>query len=63
MIDPLPDEKLLKVEFDPTKQEGVISIIQQPDGNWRGFMQKNSKLIQVRQVDPLTVLQLLITSD
>lgn len=63
MIDELPKEKLEKVEFSPLKNKEAISIIKQEDGNWRGWMTKNGKLIQVRQVDPNTVLNLLLTAD
>lgn len=63
MIDELPEAELEKVEFSPLKNDQAISIIQQPDGNWRGWMKKNGKLIQVRQIDPGTVLNLMLTAD
>lgn len=63
MIDELPEEKLKKVVWNPTRDDKVISIIRQKDGNYRGFMQKNGKLVQVRQGDPNTVLSLLLTSN
>ena len=50
-----------KIDFDPNTNANVISIIKQPDGNWIGYTQKNGKTIEVRQGDPGTVLQLLIT--
>ena len=55
-----PDE-LKKVVWNPQRNEDAIVIIKQPDGNFRGFMQKNGAFIQVRQGDPNTVLNLLIT--
>ena len=63
MIDELPIEDLKKIVWNPVRDANVMTIIKQPDGNYRGFMQKNGKLIQVRQSDPNTVMQLLITSD
>ena len=63
MIDELPKEELEKVEFSPLKNENVISIIKQDDGNYRGYMHKNGKLVQVRQGEPNTVLQLLLTAE
>lgn len=47
----------------PVKNPKAILIVQQDDGNWRGFAQKNGKLVQTRQGDPGTVLQMLITHD
>ncbi len=49
--------------FDPEKEEGVIVLKKQPDGNWKGWMQKNGKLIEERQVDPMYTLQALLTND
>jgi len=62
MYDLTPDE-LKKVTWNPTRNPDVISIIKQPDGNWRGFMMKNGKLVQARQGDPGTVMQMLITHE
>jgi hypothetical protein len=50
-----------KIEFNPEKNHDAISIIKQPDGNWKGWMWKNGKLYEERQVDPSTVLLLLMT--
>ena len=58
----LNEAQLNKIQWNPTKNSDVITIIRQEDGNYRGFAQKNGKLIQVRQIDPNTVLQLLITA-
>jgi hypothetical protein len=55
-----PDE-LKKVKWSPLSNKDAIVIIKQPDGNYRGFMTKNGKLVQVRQSDPNTVMQMLIT--
>ena len=63
MIDELPKEELEKLEFSPLKNNDAISIIKQKDGNYRGWMHKNGKLIQVRQSEPNTVLQLLLTAE
>lgn len=63
MISELPIEELKKIVWNPVRNPDVITIIKQPDGNYRGFMQKNGKLVQVRQSDPNTVMQLLITAE
>lgn len=49
------------IETNPQKNKDAISLIKQADGNWKGYMHKNGKLIEERQGDPLTVLQLLLT--
>lgn len=50
-----------KIEFDPEKNQDVISIVKQKDGNYIGYMMKFGKLIEVRQNDPQIVLQMLLT--
>lgn len=40
-----------------------IKIEKQPDGNWIGYMHRNGKDLEVRQGDPHTVLQLLLTHE
>ena len=52
-----------KIEYDPEKNEGAISIQKQKDGNYIGIMQKFGKIITVRGVGPETVLQMLLTHD
>lgn len=52
-----------EIEYNPEKNENVISIVKQPDGNYCGFMQKFGKLIMVREVSPETVLLALLTHD
>jgi len=42
-------------------KENEIRLVQQEDGNWKGFMHKNGKDIEERQSDPQIVLQLLLT--
>lgn len=49
------------MEYNPEKNEKVISIFLEEDGNWRGKMQKNGKLITARTNDPQTVLLSLLT--
>jgi len=51
------------LEHDPEKNHKAISIIEQEDGNWKGWMWKHGKVVEVRQVDPLTVLSLLLTHE
>lgn len=61
MNDKLNEEELKKVKWNPQTNKDVITIIRQVDGNYRGFMFKNGALVQVRQGDPNTVLNLLLT--
>lgn len=51
------------METNPEKNPKAISIIQEEDGNWRGKMQKNGKVVEVRTNDPQTVLLGLLTND
>ncbi len=48
---------------DKVTKEGVILLEIQEDGNWKGWMMKHEKLIEVRQIDPTTVLGLLLTHE
>lgn len=50
-----------QIEFNPEKNEKVISIIKQEDGNYIGYMKKFGKLVSVREIGPETVLQRLLT--
>lgn len=61
MTDKLTADEIRKILFHPENNPDAISIIKREDGNYRGFMQKNGKLIQVRAGDPNTVLNLLLT--
>lgn len=54
-------KKTNEQDFDPKTNANVISIVKQEDGNYKGYMQKNGAFIEVRQSDPNTVLQALIT--
>lgn len=38
-----------------------IRIVKQPDGNYKGWMHKNGKFIEIRDIDPNTVLLKLLT--
>lgn len=51
------------ISFDPAENPKAISIVQEEDGNWRGYMRKFGKVITVRQGDPQIVLQMLLTHD
>jgi hypothetical protein len=51
------------LEHDPYKNPKAISLIQQKDGNWRGWAQKNGKIVTSRTNDPQTVLLELITHE
>lgn len=57
----LPIDEVAKLDCNPITNKDAIVLIKQPDGNWRGFMNKGGKLVQDRQGDPNTVLALLIT--
>lgn len=63
MTDDLSVDFIKELQCNPLKNHDSIVIIKQSDGNWRGFMWKIDKLVQVRQSDPNTVLQLLITHE
>lgn len=56
----LTDAQVRKLKGNPFENPYAILIVKQEDGNWRGFMMKGGKLVQVRQGDPMTVLGLLI---
>lgn len=65
------EDKLTKAEFNAKMEEAtdakrsMITIFQDADGNWRGGYYKDGsqELINVRQVGPETVLQMLLTYD
>ena len=57
------DTQRIVAEHDPEKNPNAISIIKQPDGNFRGWTQKNGKMITSRTNDPQTVLQELLTHE
>lgn len=50
-----------EIEYNPEKNPNVISLIKQEDGNWKGYTQKFGKMVEVRDIGPETVLQLLLT--
>ena len=49
------------IEHNPTKNHKAISIILQEDGNYKAYAHKNDKDIEVRGVDPNTVLNMILT--
>lgn len=51
------------IEYNPTKNPNVISIILQEDGNYKGYAKKFDKDIEVRGVDPNTVLNMILTHE
>lgn len=56
------EEEIQKMEVQPSIQTNTLySIIQMADGNYVGETIKNGKQIRVRQGDPMTTLQMLIT--
>jgi hypothetical protein len=48
--------------FNPAKNGNAISIVEQPDGNWKGWMVRFGSIMEVRDVSPDVVLQRLLTS-
>lgn len=48
-------------EFNPSKNPKAISIVQQEDGNYKGYAFKFGKIITVREVKPEDALVMLIT--
>lgn len=56
-------EEVKTLDLHPLTNKDVISLVKQEDGNWRGFTVKAGKLVQERQGDPGTVLQMLITHE
>ncbi len=46
---------------NPHHNKEAISLIRQEDGNWKGYINKYGSVIMVRDVDPNTVLTLLLT--
>lgn len=63
-IDPAAIEiKSEDMLYNPEFNAAAISIIKQADGNYIGKMQKHGKLVEARQGDPHTVLEMLITHD
>ena len=51
------------VEEILTKKPDYIILEKCKDGNWKGYMKKNGKMLTERQYDPIIVVNLLITHD
>lgn len=49
--------------FDPWMNSKAIAMVQDKDGNWRGWMQRFGNVVEIRDIGPETVLQRLLTSD
>lgn len=49
------------MNWDPNENHDVISLVKQADGNWKGWMWKHDQLLEVRDIDPNTVLLRLLT--
>lgn len=49
--------------YNPAKNPKAISIIEQPDGNWKGKALRNGTMVEVRAGDPNWVLQMIVTHD
>jgi hypothetical protein len=41
--------------------EGEIRLIKQPDGNWKGYLNRDGNPLEVRDIDPYTCLTKLLT--
>jgi len=51
----------METDHNPYTNKDAISIVKQPDGNWKGWMQRFGKVVEVRDIGPETVLKLLLT--
>ena len=49
------------IEHNPYKNHNAISVIQQEDGNWKGYMHKHGKDLVVREATPSDCIVKLIT--
>jgi hypothetical protein len=45
----------------PKVKESEILLVKQEDGNWKGYMIKEGKALEVRDIDPYTCLTRLLT--
>ena len=50
-------------KYSPELNKDVISLIKQPDGNWKGYMTKNGTLLETREQMPDHALIKLLTHD
>lgn len=50
-----------KNQFDPQDNPKCIALVEQEDGNWKGWATRHGKLVEVRDANPETVLQRLLT--
>lgn len=63
--DDLGNEKIITLndaDFSPEKNENVISLMKRTDGNWRGIMQKDGKIIERVEIKPEDCLLKLLTA-
>lgn len=51
------------MDHNPSSNPNAISLVKQPDGNWKGYINKNGAVIEVRDIGPETVLQRLLTHE
>lgn len=51
------------MEYDPNKNQAVISIYMLEDGSWVGETMKFGKLVKVREGKPQDALEKLLTHD
>lgn len=49
--------------YDPKFNADAISLIKQEDGNWKGWMQRNGKVVEVREQMPEHCLVQLLTHE
>lgn len=49
--------------YDPYKNPRMISIWEDEDGNWKGVMRKNGKVVHSREQKPEDALVKLLTHD
>ena len=49
--------------FNPAKNDKVISIVEQADGNFKIYGQRNGKMIEIREGKPQDALEVFLTYD
>lgn len=52
---------VIAIDYSPATNPKAIALIEQADGNWKGYKQINGKLEEVRMVSPEYCLQALQT--
>lgn len=56
-------DKEKPINFNPHENADAISIIRQKDGNWKGWMKRFGRVVEVREVKPEDCLTKLLTHE